>query len=105
VHVDNIEEKMEFNSVFGSQLVDFRESSVSLNEAKIEINAVFGYVEVYLPDNVIIKIKASSAFGKVNLPEGNDVVFRRGGKNHISRDKSHSHNLYRDECRIWRNIY
>lgn len=75
VRVDKIEGDMEYNSVFGSQLIDFREAAVLQDESEIEINAVFGGIKVYLPDNVTVKLKASSAFGSVKTPSGEMISF------------------------------
>lgn len=73
--VEIIDGDLEYNSVFGSQIIDFREVKSITDESEIEINAVFGSVKVYLPDNVNIKLKASSAFGSVRTPEGEMINF------------------------------
>ena len=75
ISVEQIESDMEYNSVFGSQSIDFRTSNTIADEAEIEINAVFGSIKVHLPDNVTIKLKASSAFGSVKTPSGEMVSF------------------------------
>ncbi|HAW52613.1 MAG TPA: hypothetical protein DCX54_09855 [Flavobacteriales bacterium] len=80
IQVERIEGNLEYNSVFGSQVLDFRKVTGIADEAEIEISAVFGGIKVYLPENVTIKMKASSAFGSVKSPNGEAISFGEARK-------------------------
>ena len=93
IRVEKIDGSLEYNSVFGSQVIDFREANVVTDESEIEINAVFGGIKVYLPENVTIKMKASSAFGSVKSPNG-EVVSFGDAKKTFSKGDNPSKTIY-----------
>jgi predicted membrane protein len=80
IQVEKIEGDLEYNSVFGSQVIDFRKVNQVVTESEIEISAVFGSIKVFLPENVTIKMKASSAFGSVRSPNGEVISFGEAKK-------------------------
>lgn len=63
-----IDGNIEFNCVFGSSKIDLRRTLMVGQNIKIEINSVFSSVQVNLPPNHNIEVKASSAFGSVRSP-------------------------------------
>ncbi len=63
-----IDGNMEFNCVFGSSKIDLRRTVFTGQSLEIEINSIFSSVQVYLPQNLNIDVKASSAFGSVRSP-------------------------------------
>ena len=66
---DLIDQNQEYNSLFGSSKIDLRDTNFEANNIEIEVNAVFGSIKLYLPENVKVRIKASSAFGSVRSKE------------------------------------
>ena len=93
IQVEKIDGNLEFNSVFGSQILDFRNVTSIADEAEIEISAVFGGVKVYLPENVTLKMKANSAFGSVKSPNGEVTNFGEARKT-ISKGGEHEKTVY-----------
>lgn len=64
-----------YETVFGSQKIDLRESVLPETRAQISFSCVFGSQVVRLPKNANIRVKASAVFGSVNLPNGGKVSF------------------------------
>lgn len=62
---DLIDRSEEYNCLFGSSKIDLRNTNFEEKNIELEVNAVFGSVKLYLPENVKVRIKASSAFGSV----------------------------------------
>jgi predicted membrane protein len=75
VHPENVGKKEEYNTIFGSSVLDFSKADFKESESTIEINAIFGHTQVILPENASVSIKASSVFGAVRTPDGLNVVF------------------------------
>lgn len=69
------------DSVFGSIVLDLRNSRIS-NEAVIKASSIFGGIEIILPTNVNVKVKATPIFGGVS--------------NKISNKKENQNTLYID---------
>lgn len=65
---DQIGENQEFNSIFGSSKIDLRQTNFTKDNIDLEVNAIFGSVKIYLPENARVSVKASSAFGSVKGP-------------------------------------
>lgn len=65
---EQISENLEFNSVFGGSKIDLRNAQFTKDNVRLEINAIFGSVKVYLPENAKVSVKASSVFGSVKGP-------------------------------------
>ena len=64
-----------YETVFGSQKIDLRESTMPATRSQINFSCVFGSQLVRLPKNANIRVKASAVFGSVNLPNGSKVSF------------------------------
>jgi len=60
-----IDRKEEFSSIFGSSTLDLRQTTFSEPVTKLEVNAIFGSVKVFVPDNVQLQVKGSAVFGTV----------------------------------------
>jgi predicted membrane protein len=71
----------EYTVVFGRGITDLTDLKKDTNE-KIEINTIFGENIVYLKKGIPISVKASSAFGQIDFPDGNNAVF--GSYNYTS---------------------
>ena len=65
------------NSVFGGIKCDLREA-VFEGDCVIDVSAIFGGIDIFLPDNVNVKINSTSIFGgisnKKNKPENASVT-------------------------------
>lgn len=53
------------NATFGGVVLDLRKASLPEGETYLDINAVFGGIELYLPDNWKIETKIQTVFGGV----------------------------------------
>lgn len=62
---EQIDRKEEFNSIFGSSTLDLRQTAFSESVTKLEVNAIFGSVKVFVPHNVKVQVKGSAVFGTV----------------------------------------
>lgn len=69
--------KMALNSIFGSLKIDLREADFS-KETLIKASAIFGGIELIVPEDVTIKLKSTSILGGVDNErkngEGKKVV-------------------------------
>lgn len=66
VNKDNEEFKgANLDAVFGSVILDLRNANVD-KEAVIKASAIFGGVEIFVPQNVNVKVKATPIFGGVS---------------------------------------
>jgi predicted membrane protein len=63
-----LNDREEFNSIFGKMTVDLRQSEIP-DRGNLEVNAVFGSATVYLPPNVRVHLKSGSVFGSVKNQE------------------------------------
>ncbi|MEQ8323302.1 MAG: LiaF-related protein [Vicingaceae bacterium] len=93
VHVESISDNLEYNAVFGSQYVDLSQAVLINDDLEVEVNSVFGSIKVNLPDNVNVRLKASSAFGSVRTSEGEMVSFGDTKKS-FSKGENPTKNLY-----------
>lgn len=78
IKLDNQEFKgTTINAVFGGVKLDLRNSIIK-KDAVINASAIFGGIDIFVPDNIVIKIKPTSIFGgvenKKNQVEGKDTV-------------------------------
>lgn len=65
VSKDNEEFKgANLDAVFGSVSLDLRNANIE-KEAVIKVSSIFGGVEIFLPQNVNVKVKATPIFGGV----------------------------------------
>jgi len=65
----------EYNIIFASGTVDLSKIIISNDIKKIKINAIFADGKVILNPEVPTVIKASSAFGELELPDKSSVIF------------------------------
>ncbi|MGI5877514.1 MAG: hypothetical protein ACOX7W_02770 [Christensenellales bacterium] len=68
----SVDEDGDCNLVFSSATVDLRDRDRL--PRRIEVNVVFSSARVLLPEGPV-RVRATSAFGQVVLPEGGSVVF------------------------------
>jgi predicted membrane protein len=59
-------ESAEVFSLFGGSTVNMSNSSIATSGFNLELTAIFGSVEVILPEDCTIEIKGSPMFGKIN---------------------------------------
>lgn len=67
----------EYSVVFGSQVIDLRDITDGADKT-VELNTVFGSQKVYINENARVRVKASSVFGQVSMPDNNSVSFGDG---------------------------
>jgi len=65
----------EYNIIFSSGTVDLSKVTIENEVKKIEINTIFAEGKVILNPDVPTLIKASSAFGELELPDRSSVIF------------------------------
>lgn len=66
----------EYNIIFSKGSIDFNNFDFSnYNGEFIKINSVFSSSEIYLNQNFEYEIRASSAFGVVRMPSGENIAF------------------------------
>lgn len=65
----------EYNIIFASGTVDLSKVKIEDGVKKIKVNAIFAEGKVILNPNVPTLIKASSAFGELELPDRSSVIF------------------------------
>jgi len=68
----------EYSAVFGNIVVDLAGIKLDSDATKMEINAIFGSAQVKVGQKYPVRVKASSVFGNVRLPNGNAVAFGDG---------------------------
>jgi predicted membrane protein len=69
------ESRGKYSVVFSKGITDLTGLPINDEVSKIEVNTVFGDNTVYLKKGVSVSIRANSAFGQVELPDGNNVAF------------------------------
>lgn len=60
------------NAIFGGAECDFSKISIA-NDVVINVTAIFGGVEIYLPQNVNVKIKQTAVFGGIENNRKQDI--------------------------------
>jgi hypothetical protein len=65
----------EYNIVFASGTVDLSKVKIENEVKKIKVNTIFADGKVILNPDVPTLIKASSAFGELELPDRSSVIF------------------------------
>jgi predicted membrane protein len=73
VHENTIPKEQ--NIIFGNGSIDFRKLNFNMLPAEIQVNSVFGGSEIFIKNELPIKIKVDAAFAGVSLPNGNNTVF------------------------------
>lgn len=74
VRIEQIEND-KYDVVFGSQVIDLTQGSMSDNDAEIECNVVFGSAKILVPRHINLKLSSSAVFGSVRPPSGDETVF------------------------------
>ena len=54
----------EINTVFGEVILDLRKTDIEEGETRVEVNVVFGGVEIYVPSNWEIVINTTNVLGE-----------------------------------------
>ena len=67
--------RSEYNAIFGQSRVDLRTLEIPAEGIRIDANAIFGSLQIRLPDDRPVRVKADAAFGSVNLPDGQVAAF------------------------------
>lgn len=65
----------EYNIIFASGTIDLSKIIISNDIKKIKINAIFADGKVIINPEIPTVIKASSAFGELELPDKSSVIF------------------------------
>ncbi|GAG65211.1 unnamed protein product, partial [marine sediment metagenome] len=65
----------EYNIIFASGTVDLSKVKIEDEVKKIEVNTIFADGKVVLNPDIPTLIKASSAFGELELPDKSSVIF------------------------------
>lgn len=73
--VAELVDNSKYETIFGSQKIDLRESTFATTKSQISFSCFFGSQVVKLPKKANIRVKASAVFGSVNLPNGGKVSF------------------------------
>lgn len=64
----------EYNAVFGSSVIDFTDTQIAENEVyKVELNSVFGNIELKVPKDVNLKIESNGVLGSVEDQRANNI--------------------------------
>ncbi|MBQ8473077.1 MAG: hypothetical protein IJ501_06205 [Bacilli bacterium] len=61
----------ELNAVFGGIKCDLRKSKIK-DKSKITANAIFGGIDIYVPEDVVVKVVSTSIFGGVSKKNKED---------------------------------
>jgi len=70
-----LEVQDEYNIIFASGIVDLSKVKIEDEVKKIEVNTIFAEGKVTLNPDIPTLIKASSAFGELELPDRSSVIF------------------------------
>ncbi len=65
----------EYSIIFGEGTVDLSGITALEKDKKIKVNVVFGSGEIYLDPDILVSIKADTAFGETSLPRGQSNNF------------------------------
>jgi predicted membrane protein len=73
IKVSKVED--EYNIIFSSGTIDLSKIKIGNEVKKIKINTIFAEGKVIINPEIPMMIKASSAFGELELPDKSSVVF------------------------------
>ena len=71
----NFEGNGDYSTVFGKSTFDFRGYNLKDEKNRLKLSTVFGSTEIKLDKDLPVRIKVESAFGGVDLPNGNSSAF------------------------------
>ena len=69
------EETGEYNIVFGRSEIDLSSMPAPTENRRVKVDTVFGSGVLIISKSIPIRIKATSAFGEVTMPNGNSISF------------------------------
>jgi len=72
----------DYSIVFGQGVIDFRNADADDVRNKVEVNTVFGSSEIILPESLTVEIKANSVFASTILPDNTSLSF--GDRTYLS---------------------
>jgi len=64
-----------FDVIFGKSTIDLTQISTKTNHSTVKVDVVFGQGTIKIKKSDSIRIKASSVFGNITLPNGTNVSF------------------------------
>jgi predicted membrane protein len=64
-----------FDVIFGKSTIDLTQISTKTNHTTVKVDVVFGQGTIKIKKSDPIRIKASSVFGNITLPNGTNVSF------------------------------
>ena len=73
--IDSIQPGDRHDIVFGRGDIDLTHVALQDKTVDVEVNTVFGGCTVAIDAQMPVKVRASSAFGAVHLPDGNATAF------------------------------
>ncbi|NLI61695.1 MAG: hypothetical protein GX375_09770 [Clostridiales bacterium] len=85
-NVQVVKPEKEYNIIFGNMLIDLSEIKEDDIDGKIEINTVFGNALVKINPEISTVIEVSSAFASANTPDGSTITF---GEHSYKRGEGH----------------
>jgi len=69
------EAKGDYSVVFGRSDIDFRGVALKPGANRVEVSVVFGSSIIRVDPAMPVRVKASSAFGSAQMPDGNSTAF------------------------------
>lgn len=64
-----------YNIIFGTGIIDLTDAANINIPEKIEVNTVFGSSVIYIDREKEFYIRGNSAFGYIQMPDGDNIVF------------------------------
>ena len=68
--LDGSADRREYNVIFGRSVIDLRKMKIVENDLPIQVNAIFGSAKILIGEDAPLKVKASTVFGGIRLPNG-----------------------------------
>jgi predicted membrane protein len=81
----------EYNIIFSSGTVDLSKLKIGNEVKKIKINTIFAEGKVIINPEIPMMIKASSAFGELELPDKSSVIFNSKEYKTVNFDDNQSY--------------
>ena len=81
----------EYNIIFASGTVDLSKIKIGNEVKKIKINTIFAEGKVIINSEIPMMIKASSAFGELELPDKTSVIFSSKEYKTVNFDENQSY--------------
>ncbi len=74
-HIEGASASGKYDVIFGKSMIDLTRVELKEGVARIDVNTVFGSSVIKIDPAMPIKIRATSVFGSVRLPDGNTTAF------------------------------